>query len=175
MNLQDVEGYALGDDDLQTILEPDTHIFTYPYLKSVKDIDEVFDPYGRALMLYLTENKNTGHWVALIRHKDHIEFFDPYGERPDAELNWIGKGKRAELDQERPLLSKLLREKGLPVVFNKHKFQDEDADVATCGRHSVVRLLFKDLSLPDYAKMIKQSGMSPDEFVSRITFPLIKK
>jgi hypothetical protein len=174
MDLHQVEGYALGDDDLAKIV-PNTHIFTYPYLKSVKDIDEVFDDQGRALMLYLTEDKQTGHWVALIRKPDHIEFFDPYGERPDHELTWIGKGKRAELDEDKPLLSRLLREKGLPVIYNKHHFQEDNGDIATCGRHSATRLLFKDLSLPQYADMIKRSGLSPDEFVSRITFPLIKK
>jgi hypothetical protein len=173
--LQEAKAYPLGDDDINKILEPDTHIFTYPYLKQVKDIDEIFDPYGRAMMLYLTENENTGHWVCLIRRPDEIEFFDPYGEPIDKQLTWVGKGKRMELEQERPLLSKLLREKGLPVVFNKTKFQKVDDDVATCGRHCVIRLLFKDLPLPKYAEMIKKSGMTPDEFVTRKTYDLLGK
>ena len=172
--LDDVEGYALGDDDIQKIL-PNTHIFTYPYLKKVKDIDEIFDDEGRAVMLYLTEDKATGHWTCLIRKPDHIEFFDPYGEKPDHELTWIGRGKRAELEEEKPYLTKLLREKGLPILYNKHKFQEENDDVSTCGRHCAVRLLFKDLSLPEYAHMIERSGMSPDQFVSQLTFQLIKK
>jgi len=173
--LEQAEAYPLGDDDINKILEPDTHIFTYPYLKQVKDIDEIFDPYGRAMMLYLTENANTGHWVCLIRRPDEIEFFDPYGEPVDKQLTWVGKGKRMELEQERPLLSKLLREKGLPVVYNKTKFQAKDDDVATCGRHCVIRLLFKDLPLPKYAEMIKKSGMTPDEFVTRKTYDLLGK
>lgn len=173
--LQEAKAYPLGDDDINKILEPDTHIFTYPYLKQVKDIDEVFDPYGRAMMLYLTENENTGHWVCLIRRPDEIEFFDPYGEGVDKQLSWNGKGKRIELEQDRPLLSKLLREKGLPVVYNKTKFQKVDDDIATCGRHCVIRLLFKDLSLPKYAEMIAKSGMSPDEFVTRKSYDLLGK
>lgn len=173
--LQEAKAYPLGDDDINKILEPDTHIFTYPYLKQVKDIDEIFDPYGRAMMLYLTENETTGHWVCLIRRPHEIEFFDPYGERPDEQLTWNGKGKRMELEQDRPLLSKLLREKGLPVVYNKTKFQKVDDDIATCGRHCVIRLLFKDKSLPQYGKMIEQSGMSPDEFVTRTTYDLLGK
>ena len=173
--LQEAEAYPLGDDDINKILEPDTHIFTYPYLKQVKDIDEIFDPYGRAMMLYLTENKNTGHWVCLIRRPDEIEFFDPYGEPVDKQLTWVGKGKRTQLEQDRPLLSKLLREKGVDVVCNKTKFQLVDDDVATCGRHCVIRLLFKDLPLPKYAEMIKKSGMTPDEFVTRKTYDLLGK
>lgn len=173
--LQEAKAYPLGDDDINKILEPDTHIFTYPYLKQVKDIDEIFDPYGRAMMLYLTENERTGHWVCLIRRPHEIEFFDPYGVGVDEQLAWNGKGKRIELEQERPLLSKLLREKGLPVVYNKTKFQKVDEDIATCGRHCVIRLLFKDLPLPKYAKMIEKSGMSPDEFVTRKTYDLLGK
>jgi hypothetical protein len=173
-SLKEVKSYALGDDDLQKIL-PNSHIFTYPYLRQVKDIDEIFDDKGRALMLYLTEDHRTGHWVALSRYPDHIEFFDPYGQRPDTELNWIGKGKRMELDVDKPLLRNLLKAKGLPVVYSKHQFQKDGDDIATCGRHSAVRLLYKHLSLPQYRKMIQDTGLPPDEFVSRITFPLIKK
>jgi hypothetical protein len=173
--LQEAKAYPLGDDDINKILEPDTHIFTYPYLKQVKDIDEIFDPYGRAMMLYLTENENTGHWVCLIRRPDEIEFFDPYGEPIDKQLTWNGKGKRMELEQDRPLLSKLLREKGLPVIYNKTKFQKVDDDIATCGRHCVIRLLFKDKTLPQYGEMIKKSGMTPDEFVTRTTYDLLGK
>ena len=173
--LEEAEAYALGDDDINKILEPDTHIFTYPYLKSVKDIDEVFDPYGRAMMLYLTEDRATGHWICLIRRPHEIEFFDPYGEKPDTQLQWLGGAKRKELDADKPLLSRLLREKGLPVIYNKHKFQEEDDDIATCGRHCVVRLLFKDLPLPKYAQMIESTGMRPDEFVTKLTYKLLGK
>lgn len=173
--MEEVESYPLGDDDLRRII-PNSHIFTYPYLKSVKDIDEVFDDEGRAIMLYLTDDRRTGHWTCMIRRPDSIEFFDPYGEKPDKELLWNkSERKREELDQNKPLLSRLLRQKGLPVVYNKHKFQDEGADIATCGRHCAVRLLHKDISLPQYAKMIEGSGLNPDEFVSRATFSILKK
>jgi hypothetical protein len=172
--LSEVKQYALGDDDLSRIV-PKANIFTYPYLKNVKHIDEIFGDDGQAIMLYLTENEHTGHWVGLLRKNDHIEFFDPYGEKPDDELKWISRDKREELDQDKPLLSKLLRQSELPVVYNKVKFQKDGNNIETCGRHVATRLLHKDLSLPEYAEMIKGSGMSPDEYVSRTTFPIIKK
>lgn len=172
--IKQIEKYPLGDDDLRRIL-PNSHIFTYPYLKSVKNIDEIFDDDGRAIMLYLTEDAHTGHWVGLLRKPDHIEFFDPYGEKPDNELKWVKGGKREELDEDKPLLSKLLRQSEVPVVYNKVKFQKDGDNIETCGRHVATRLLNKDLSLPQYAEMIKSSGMSPDEYVSRTTFPIIKK
>jgi hypothetical protein len=125
--------------------------------------------------LYLTEDRNTGHWVCLIKKDNEIEFFDPYGEKPDDQLKWVGAAKRFELDQDRPLLSKLLRESGYKVIYNKYPFQKDKNDINTCGRHCVSRLLFKDLSLPQYAEMIRKSGLSPDEFVSRLTFPTLRK
>ena len=169
-----IEKYPLGDDDLHRIV-PKAHIFTYPYLKSVKDIDEIFGDDGQAIMLYLTENDHTGHWVGLLRKDDHIEFFDPYGEKPDSELKWVDSRKRAELDEDKPLLSKLLRQSEVPVIYNKTKFQKDGDNIETCGRHVATRLLHKDLSLPQYAKMINGSGIPPDEYVSRTTFPIIKK
>ena len=61
-----LKDYSLSDDDFNKILEPDTNIFTYPQLKNVRHIDEIFDRKGRAIMLYLTENTHSCHWISLI-------------------------------------------------------------------------------------------------------------
>lgn len=174
MSLEQIEGYALGDDDIAKML-PKTNIFTYPYLKQVKHIDEIFDNEGRAVMLYLTENDHTGHWVGLLRKPDHIEFFDPYGEKPDDELKWVSGGKREELGITQPYLTKLLRQSEVPVIYNKVPFQKEGDSIETCGRHTASRLLFSHLSLPEYYDMIKKSKLSADDFVAGLTFPLIRK
>jgi len=174
MTLQQVEGYALGDDDIAKML-PNTHIFTYPYLKNVKNIDEVFDDDGRAVMLYLTENDHTGHWVGLLRKPDHIEFFDPYGEKPDNELQWASGGLRKELGINQPILTKLLRQSEVPVIYNKTPYQKEKDSIETCGRHTASRLLFSHLSLPQYHDMIKKSKLDADDFVAGLTYPLIHK
>lgn len=174
MSLEQIEGYALGDDDIAKML-PKTNIFTYPYLKQVKHIDEIFDNEGRAVMLYLTENDHTGHWVGLLRKPDHIEFFDPYGEKPDDELKWVSGGKREELGITQPYLTKLLRQSEVPVIYNKVPFQKEGDSIETCGRHTASRLLFSHLSLQEYYDMIKKSKLSADDFVAGLTFPLIRK
>jgi hypothetical protein len=174
MSLEQIEGYPLGNEDISKML-PNTNIFTYPYLKHVKHIDEVFDDDGRAVMLYLTEDATTGHWVGLLRKPDHIEFFDPYGGKPDSELHWASGGLRQKLGITQPFLTNLLRQSGLPVIYNKVDFQKKDDDVQTCGRHTASRLLFSHLSLPEYYNMIKKSKLTADEFVSGLTFPLIHK
>ena len=173
-SLKQVEEYALDDTDIEKILGK-TFIFSYPYLDDVNSIDDIFDSKGRSIMLFLTDNLTTGHWCAMIKNKEGIHYFDPYGIKPEGEKKWLSKEKLEELEQERPVLTKLFRKSGYPIFYNDYKFQQETSKMNTCGRHCCVRLLYKDLSLEEYYDMIKQSGMSPDEFVSKITFQIIKK
>ena len=75
-------------------------------------------------------------------------------------------------------LSNLLQkayEDGYKIIYNPHKLQSDKRNVNDCGRHVVCRLLFKDLSLENYIKYIKDRKMTPDEFVSKITFQFLGK
>jgi hypothetical protein len=171
----EIRSYPLSDGDIEDLL-PGIKVLSYPDFNSMTSIEQAFDKEGRCLFLYLTEDENTGHWCCMINHKNHIEYFDPYGGiGPDGESKWLSKSKLEELDQDTKQLSKLLRASGKPVKSNPHKFQKHHDDVATCGRHCVVRLHFSNLSLPQYSKMIKESGMTADDFVSAFTYRFLKK
>jgi hypothetical protein len=140
----------------------------------MESIDEAFDDAGRCIMLYLTENEDTGHWVCLLKKGDTIEYFDPYGGyKPDGERHWLSKEKREELGEDDMTLTKML--KGYKVISNPYHFQQEKNNVNTCGRHCCVRALHGYLSLTDYNKMIKDSGITPDEFVTTYTSQVLKK
>ena len=141
----------------------------------MSNISQAFDRKGRCIMLYLTENATTGHWVCLLNKPSSIEFFDPYGERPDAPLQSLPEERREELGEAEPLLTKLLRASGKPVYYNTYPFQRDKADVNTCGRHSVVRCLYSTKSLEEYKKIMDTSGMTPDNFVSALTGQKIRK
>jgi hypothetical protein len=167
--------YPLSDGDINRLLSPDPKILIYSDLENMGSINEIFDPMGRCMLLYPVSSEYSGHWVCLIKHKDRLEFFDPYGKAPDTELKWIGKAKRREFNVEEPTLTRLLKESGEKVSYNSHDFQEDEQSVNTCGRHCVVRLMFKDMSLDEYRKMIKESGLSPDEFVSGITYLKLQK
>lgn len=167
------EAYSLSDTDIQKILGG-TNVIKYPELSSMDSIDDAFDAQGRCVILYLTTDDSSGHWVCLSKHEEHIEYFDPYGGyKPDGERKWLSKEKLEELDQDEPVLTRML--KGHKVVSNPYKFQKEGGDINTCGRHCCARLLYKDLSLPEYSKMIKDSGKSADEFVTELTSQVIHK
>ena len=171
--------YALGDDDMEKILGKDLFIFVYPYLDDVKHIDEVFDEQGRSLMLFLTEDINTGHWICMIKKGDEINYFDPYGNKPDEDLKWLDDRKRDELDQETPKLTKLLKESGYKVFYNTYPFQKDGDNINTCGRWCALRLLYKDKTLKQFYDMIrkymKEYKLNGDEVVSILTYRILGK
>jgi len=175
--LNKVEAYSLSETDIQKMI-PTLKIISYPDLLHANSIDEVLDPKGRLMLLYLTENRNTGHWVCLLKYRNSkiIEYFDPYGNyRPDGEGKWLSKQKLKELDQGTKKLTQLLNSCSYEIKSNAYPFQKDGINMNTCGRHCTTRLYFKHLKLPQYIKLVKSSGLSADEFVSGFTFGLIGK
>jgi hypothetical protein len=177
MNREEVneaKEYPLGDDDIEKLLGK-TFIFSYPYLDDVAHIDDVFDKKGRSIMLFLTQDENTGHWICMHKNKEGIHYFDPYGIPPEGNKVWLNKEQLEELDQLHPRLIQLFRESGYPIFYNNHEFQIDKKGINTCGRHCVSRLYFKDLSLEQYKDMIDKSGLTPDDFVIKLTYDILKK
>lgn len=173
--LKRVKAYALSDDDIKRIVGGETNIFTYPDLERMNSIDECFDEKGRCVMLFPNVSPTMGHWIAMIRRPNCIEFFDPYGDPPEEQKEGLSQSRLEALDIERPLLTELMRKSGLPVYYNTHAFQSSKGDIATCGRHSAVRLLYAPYSLDKYKKIIDKSGLSADDFVSGVTYSKLRK
>jgi hypothetical protein len=174
--IKEVRQYPLGDDDIRKILGNDIKIWNYPQLKGLRNINEMFDAKGRAILLFPNVSPTSGHWTCLINRPNKIEFFDSYGDAPDtAQKDGMTKSRLEMLDVERPYLTRLLRASGKPVFYNNRQFQKEAGNVATCGRHCCVRLLYAPYSIDKYNKIIESSGMSPDDFVSGITYDKLRK
>lgn len=164
-----IKSYPLSDSDIRKMLGRDIKIITYPQLGQMSNISQAFDKKGRCIMLYLTENDSTGHWVCMLNKGNAIEFFDPYGEAPEKALETVPEENKEALGEDEPLLTRLLRASGKEVYYNTHPFQRSKGDVNTCGRHSVVRCLYAPYSLEKYKKVMDSSGMTPDDFVSALT------
>jgi hypothetical protein len=173
--MEQVKRYALSDSDIRRLLGRGIKIWNYPQLQDLNNIDEMFDEKGRAILLFPNSAPTSGHWTAILRRPQMIEFFDPYGDKPEAQKKGLGRSRLQEYDIEKPDLTRLLRQSGLPVYYNHHGFQRESPNVATCGRHSAVRLLFGDKTLDEYDDMLEQSGESPDDFVSKMTYDKLRK
>ena len=172
---EEIKAYSLSDKDMKKII-PTLKVVSYPELLHATHIDQILDHKGRLMLLYLTENQNTGHWVCLLKRRGTkvLEYFDPYGNYgPDGESEWLTPQELEEFGQDTFHLSKLIKASPYKLVVNKTKFQKDKRDINTCGRHCLTRLYLKHLSLPQYTKLIKGSGISPDDFVSGFTYYLI--
>jgi hypothetical protein len=112
--------------------------------------------------MYKTED-SYGHWTCLLKNRYGYEFFDPYGIILDDQLKYVNP-EMTEDEKEQfksynkqnyRYLTNLLSKVHEPVSYNHHKFQKFKRNgerPATCGRHVVLRLLNKDMSLAQYKR-----------------------
>jgi hypothetical protein len=168
------EGYALSDDDIRHLLG-NIKITTYSDLENCHNINELFDSKGRAIIFFPQQNEQSGHWCCMIKNGREIEFFDPYGDEPDAQKDTISESKLEQMHMDKPLLVNLLSNSGCRVFFNKVQLQKLSNDVQTCGRHCVSRLMFSKYPIRRYREIIKKSGLTPDEFVVENTYDHLGK
>lgn len=172
--LEDDANVALTNYEIDDILGGETKVLTYKNLPQFSDIDQILEPYKNFIMLYMWR-PNYGHWICVLKHPDRIEFFDPYGEpnEPDTELDKVPDDVKEITNQDYPYLSKLIYDSGLPIEYNNYPFQELHEDIKTCGRHCVVRVLFKQLLLDEYYDMMnaisEQTGLNYDQIVTLIT------
>lgn len=173
-SLHKIMQYPLGDDDLRDILGQDLKVLTYPELKG-QTLKSLLGPGGHTLLLFLTENATTGHWLAVLGQEGgkKIEVFDSFGTPVDGDRAWLDQSRLLSLHETLPLLGDILKEanqEGIQVVHNTHKLQSDRVD--TCGRHVAVRLLHGDIPINEYVSQLKGAG-NPDEVVTSITYKLI--
>lgn len=164
------KAYALSDDDIRKLLGGSIKITTYPDLENVRHIDQLFDKHGRAILFVPQSNEQEGHWCCLIKRHKTIEFFDPYGEPPEAQKDTLSEAQLEKMKMDEPRLAELLTNNPYKIIFNKVQLQKLSNDVNTCGRHCVSRLLYHKYPVQKYREIIKQSRMTPDEFVVKLTY-----
>jgi len=161
----------LGDDDIRKYL-PDAQIFKYSRLENFRTIDEILPGKINYCVLLYEESVNKGHWVCLTKYGDTVEFFDSYGGAPDTQLKWNHPEVNHRLDQK-PYLTEIFNRSKYNIVYNPIKYQDENDDINTCGRHCVFRILNliqKKRDLSKYYKLMKmlkkKTGATYDEIVA---------
>nr|WPF46903.1 MAG: putative cysteine protease [Lake Baikal virophage 16] len=179
LDLDKLKEYALSDEDIEELLGEDIFICVYPYLNEVEHIDQIFDDKGRCMLLFNTINDSAGHWVCMHKKKDRIDFFDPYGLKPDEPMKWLTEQKRDDLDMETRRLTQLLKSSGYKVYYNTFEFQS-DKHSNTCGRWCATRLLKLNLNLDQFYKFIndyknKYELGTLENTVTYLTYEIINK
>lgn len=137
---------SLSDDDLKRI-NPQLHILVYSDLKNYNP-NQLLRMMPLAILYQQTDN--TGHWVLLHQTKNGIEFFDPYGYKPDTEFEFL------HIKQPHYIAKLLYRLDllGHKINYNQYQFQQSRSGVNTCGRHVLLRSKYPNRSIDEYKSML---------------------
>ena len=143
-------------------------VILYKDLFNYGNLTNLFKDANIVFILYEWANK-IGHWVLLIKTGNYIEFFDSYSYEADNQFEFI-----PPQFHYKPILTKLLANSNpkFSLNYNNYKFQ-KSGDVATCGRHCLVRAWFKNMNIDDYKGMLdyikENTGYDYDTIVTILT------
>ena len=169
--------YSLSGRDMLEGCDGKSKIVVYPDLYKYKNLDELLKPHGVIFLLYEFEPKY-GHWTMIFKQGDTIEHFDSYNYKPDEEFSFIPEYFRKVNDMMYPQLTKMLYDSGKEIHYNNFELQAEGNNIATCGRHCLVRLMLKDLNIDQYYELMNkikaEMGLNYDEIVYELTKHLDK-
>lgn len=130
----------LGDNELNKILD-NPKIMKYSELSNYNNIEDIL-PYDYSYVILLWEQvPNIGHWTALLRYGDIIEYYDSYGKPLEFPLNY-SKDNNAYLNQYPNLLKRLLNKAPFKIIYNSKQVQSDNLNIKTCGRHIANRIKF---------------------------------
>lgn len=174
--LEHVEETPMGDDDIKFYF-PKAKILKYADLRGYGHIDQLLPKDKDYSFLLLEESPNKGHWLGLLKYGDVVESFDSYGGKPDSWLKWNSKDKNADLGQSKKELSRLLESHNGKVVYNPIKYQEEDSDINTCGRHCTLRVkkMLEGNNLDHYYNWMKRQKDNSDMTYDQIVSNFIRK
>ena len=102
----------------------------------------------------------TRHWTLLWKNEKGIHFFDPLG------YSWMQLFRKTH-EPHKGLYQQFKTHK---VKSSLHKLQKNDPRISDCGYHVAIRSLFLNMSANQYAKFIKNSGMSSDQTVAFLCY-----
>lgn len=163
------------------------NLFTYPEIRKFKNINQLFKkgnssvaelcpinlPFDKkcCVILYLA-GENFGHWCALTKRGNDINFLDSYGEVIDDQLESVNNNIPG---QDKKYLVKLLNKFRGDVYFNDIQMQKMTQNIATCGRYAGLFLKYDYLPVDKFVdtlmKLAKKNNMTCDELVVVVTAP----
>jgi hypothetical protein len=164
--------YAYTDSDIRAALG-NVPIHKYPELKAMASPDALFKRHKAVILLFLTEGRNEGHWIAVLDHGTNYEVFDSFGVAIDGNRKWLDKEQLMEFGQTLPLLSNLLGKGNKPINHNSTKLQADESD--TCGRWVVWRIKNAHKPLETFVAEMKAGPGTPDQKVVELTYGILDR
>ena len=124
-------------------------------------------------MVILYKSKpDYGHWTALVKTPEGIEYFDSYGDKPEYAKKGANRQFLIETSQYTNQLARLLLDASrvIPINFNNHRLQRLSKSIATCGKHVIIRILNRNLTTDQYnnslRKLAKKNKLTTDQLVN---------
>jgi hypothetical protein len=168
----------MSDADLEVYL-PQAKIFMFRELKGYPSIQTILKRPRDYMILLYEHTPQNGHWVAVLRYENTIEYFCPYGTSPyspNSPLEWNTPEENAVVDATSNYLEDLLNKaktEGWEVIYNKMDFQEKRNNVNTCGAFCVWRVLClmeDNMNLSAFQEGMKElhkrMGITYDEIVA---------
>lgn len=128
----------LSDVQVRSALGNDTRIIKYGELKNYS-MDELLPTVNSFFICLLEEEKNRGHWVAIMRLEDGLFYFNSYGIKYDRDISVIPRCIRRILGEDPARQFARLLD-GRPCEWNRVKLQGEKTQ--TCGRWCCFTIIF---------------------------------
>jgi len=166
--IREIIKQPLDQVDLKRMLGPlekSVDIITYHQLQD-RSLESLFHD-RFAVIVYLDIHKGNGsqepigHWIALLKHSDHYEHFDPYGIGVDEEI--------ALTNEKRDLITRLFKNSKLSIVESQRRLQSDRKDVNTCGRWVIARVRMGNYNLSKFYRVIDSINDTPDVAVVALT------
>jgi len=165
-NLQHNLSYFGSNFDIADALNcGQDQIIKYSELRNYNSLDELLPCTFDYKIILLETDRNTGHWVCVIRMGDVIECFNSYGIPIDSEWKYIPDSIERWLGQSTRYLKNLIKQNTMfKIVNNTYEFQSKDPDVATCARWCILRIETAKIgySLKDFTNMISKQVVKDD-------------
>jgi len=175
--IKEIKAEPLTDLDIRAYF-PNAKIISSSDIGDYNTIDELMPRDKESIFIIYESKPNYGHWCLISKYDPNVyEYFDSYGGNIDAPIKWVNSQKQKALDLKPYLTDLLEKTKNKDIIYSSKNFQKENAngDIATCGRHCVLRALTlqnDNQGLSDYIKMMNEikkiTGFSYDDIVSGI-------
>ena len=116
----------------------------YSDLDKYKSIGQLLPRNKTFKIILIRDTPYSGHFVVILRYKKIIEWFDSYGFKPGAELDYMMVNNK--LDQTKSELINLLRDaqkKGFQIFYNNKDYQysTDYKTISLCGRYCSLRVI----------------------------------
>ena len=160
---------ALSGKQMLQLLDNKSNLIQYKDVEKYDNIDTLLGEYKKCILLYHT-SQSFGHWCALYRVGKTVYFFDSYGVMIDDQLKFLPKDLREDLNSNHRYLTELLYKSDYMVEYNEFEFQKKSPLINTCGRWTINRLRYPEISIDEYHKLFKDASkkMPMDELIVQL-------